>query len=65
LRFSLKRQDGSAPNFFEGLRNKKHLFITTCIEKHYTWPLNSLNSKAFITKNSFLKKFEVVLVLWC
>jgi len=28
-------QDESAPNFFSGFR-RKHLFITTCIEKHYT-----------------------------
>jgi len=35
LRFSRKQQDGSAPDFFSGFR-RKHLFITTCIEKHCT-----------------------------
>jgi len=35
VRFSQKRQDESAPNFFSGFR-KKHLFITTCIEKQCT-----------------------------
>jgi len=40
LRFSRKRQQGSASasNFFKGFR-RKHLFITTCIEKHCTRPL--------------------------
>jgi len=38
VRFSRKRQDGSAPIFFSGFR--KHLFITTCIEKQCTQPLN-------------------------
>jgi len=38
LRFSQKRQDGSAPNFFSKFM-RKHLFITICIEKQYTWPL--------------------------
>jgi len=37
FRFSRKRQDGSAPSFLKFKR--KHLFITTCIEKHCTWPL--------------------------
>jgi len=37
VRFSRKRQDGFAPNFFLGFR-RKHLFITTCIEKHCTRP---------------------------
>jgi len=36
LRFSRKRQDGSAPNFSEFRR--KYLFITTSIEKHCTQP---------------------------
>jgi len=35
LHFSRKRQDGSASNFFTGLR-RKHLFIKTCIEKQCT-----------------------------
>jgi len=34
-----KLQDESAPNFYSGFR-RKHLFITTCIEKHCTQPLN-------------------------
>jgi len=42
LRFSRKRQDGPAPNFFTGFR-RKHLFITTCIEKQYTQPLKYLH----------------------
>jgi len=33
LRFSRKQQDESAPKCFSQCR-KKHLFITTCIEKH-------------------------------
>jgi len=37
MRFYRKRQDGSAPNFFSGLR-RKHLFITICIEKQCTRP---------------------------
>jgi len=31
LRFSRRRQDGTAPNFFSGFR-RKHWFISTCIE---------------------------------
>jgi len=38
LCFSRKQQDESAPNFFSRFR-RKHLFITTCIEKHCTRPL--------------------------
>jgi len=34
LRFSRKRQDGSAPNFFQGLG--ENTCITTCIEKQCT-----------------------------
>jgi len=41
LRFSRKRQDGFAPNFFSRFR-RKHLLITTCIEKQCTRPLNIL-----------------------
>jgi len=41
LRFSRKRQDGLAPNFFLGLR-RKHLFITTCIEKQCIRPLKQI-----------------------
>jgi len=37
VRFSRKRQHGSAPNFLSFRRN--HLYITTCIEKHCTRPL--------------------------
>jgi len=37
LSFSQKRQDKSAPIFFSGFR-RKHLFVTTCIEKHCTGP---------------------------
>jgi len=37
LRFSRKRQDGSAPFFFQDLG--ENLFITTCIEKQCTRPL--------------------------
>jgi len=37
---SRKSQDRFAPNFFSGLR-RKHLFITTCIEKQCTWSLSS------------------------
>jgi len=37
MRFSRKRQDGSVRNFFSWLW-RKHLFITTCIEKHCTSP---------------------------
>jgi len=36
LHFSRKRQDESVPKFFSGFR-RKHLFITTCIEKHCNW----------------------------
>jgi len=39
VRFSRKRQDGSAPKFFSGFR-RKHLFITTCIKKQCTWSLS-------------------------
>jgi len=39
LRFSRKRQDGSAPIFFQDLGENIILFITTCIENHYTGPL--------------------------
>jgi len=38
LRFSGKRQDETAPIFLSGFR-RKHLFITTCIEKQCTWLL--------------------------
>jgi len=41
LRFSQKRHDGSAPNYFSGFK-RKHLFITTCIEKQCTRPLSCL-----------------------
>jgi len=39
--FSRKRQDGSAPIFFFYFSwfRRKHLFITTCIEKQCTRPL--------------------------
>jgi len=30
-------------NFFSGFR-RKHLFITTCIEKQCTWPLSFWNN---------------------
>jgi len=43
VRFSQKRQDGSAPKFFSGFR-RKHLFTTTCIEKQCTWPLRTRES---------------------
>jgi len=39
LCFLEKPQDGSAPNSFSRFRTK-HLFITTCIVKHFTRPLN-------------------------
>jgi len=38
VRFSRKRQDGFAPDFFSEFK-RKHLFITTCIEKQCTRPL--------------------------
>jgi len=38
LHFSRKRQEGYVPNFFLGFR-RKHLVITTCIEKQCTRPL--------------------------
>jgi len=41
LRFSRKRQDGSAPIFFSWFR-RKHFFITTCIKKHCTRPFKPL-----------------------
>jgi len=40
LRVSRKRQDGFAPNIFLGFK-RKHLFITTCIEKHCIRPLKT------------------------
>jgi len=46
LRFSQKRKDESAPNFFSGFRRKHYLFVTTlkkqCIEKQFTQPLSIL-----------------------
>jgi len=36
---SRKRQNGFAPNYFSGFE-KKHLFITTCIEKRCTRSLS-------------------------
>jgi len=38
VHFSRKRQDESAPKFFSGFR-RKHLFITTCVEKQCIRPL--------------------------
>jgi len=35
VRFSRKRQDGSETKIFSGFK-RKHLFITTCIEKQCT-----------------------------
>jgi len=39
LRFSRKRQDGFAQKIFSGFR-RKHLFITTSIEKQCARPLS-------------------------
>jgi len=39
MRFYRKRQDGSAPIFFFSGFRRKHLFITTCIEKQCIRPL--------------------------
>jgi len=39
VRFSRKQQHVSALSFFQGL-GEKHLFTTTCIEKHRTRPLS-------------------------
>jgi len=39
MRFSPKRQDGSAQNILQDFNRRKHLFITICIEKQCTWPL--------------------------
>jgi len=39
--FFLETTRQSATNFFTGFRTK-HLFITTCIEKRCTRPLNSV-----------------------
>jgi len=44
VRFSRKRQDGSVLNFSSGLR-RKHLFITTCIEKQCTRPLSYIKQQ--------------------
>jgi len=41
LRFFRKQQDVFTPNFFQDLK-RKHLFITTFIEKHCTRPLNAI-----------------------
>jgi len=43
LRFSRKRQDESALNFFSRFR-RKNLFITTCIEKYCTRPLRVIRA---------------------
>jgi len=40
VRFSRKQQNGYVPNFFSRFK-RKHLFITTYIEKQCTWPLNT------------------------
>jgi len=48
VHFSQKQQDGFAPKFFSRLR-RKHLFITTCIEKQCTQALNLIFSKATFT----------------
>jgi len=40
--FFRKRQDRSVPIFFSGFR-RKHLFITTCIEKQCIRPLREYN----------------------
>jgi len=46
VRFSRKRQDGFAPNVFSGFR-RKHLFITTRIEKQCTRSLMPFSDAKF------------------
>jgi len=46
LRFSRKRQDKICAKFFSGFRSK-HLFITTCIEKHCTRPLSQIRVRTW------------------
>jgi len=54
LRFSRKRQDGSAPNFFSGFR-RKQLLIKNCIEAlHPAFKTVELDSNPVI-QNKILK----------
>jgi len=52
LHFSCKRPDRSALNFFSGFR-RKHLLITTCIEKQCTRPLKLVGFKIVIGNLQF------------
>jgi len=56
LRFSRKRQDGSASKFFSGFR-RKHLFITACNEKHCTQPLEHFQMADFIDRRSRISDY--------
>jgi len=47
--------DGSVPRFFSGLR-RKHLFITTCIEKHCTRPLRFCSVCSYRETSKYLLK---------
>jgi len=55
VRFSRKQQDGSAPIFFSEFM-RKHLFITTCFEKHCTRPLGFLATKNISTYDNGLRR---------
>jgi len=59
LRFSRKRQDGSALNFYQDLEKYIHLIITTCIEKQCTRPLKC------VLKSDIGLIFRIVLVWIC
>jgi len=63
LRFSQKRQNGYAPIFF-AVFGRKHLCITTYIEKHCTQPLKSLDNYPITSAEDselVIENFEAVL----
>jgi len=55
LLFNQNRRDRSAPNIFSGFG--KHLFITTCIEKHCTG-LQALALLNFAEAANLVKKLK-------